>query len=96
MPVRDGGNDVLWAECCITTEEHFGVTRLEGLLIDTRHIPFAKFNAEVALNPGKGIVLTDRNKDLVGLEEHFFAGGHQAAFACVVVNDLYLIKGHAQ
>ena len=50
----------------------------------------------VALDPGEGVLLADRDQHVVALEELIgLAGGDQAAAALVVVDGLDLLEGHA-
>ena len=89
-------NNVLRTKGGVATKEDLGIAGLERPLINLRHIPFAKLDAEIALDPRKGVVLANGNQHLVGLEEDLLAGGDQTALAGVVIHHLDLIEGHAQ
>ena len=64
--------------------------------IDLGHVPLVEFDAAVALDPGKGVLLADRHQHIVagnGLVR--FARGHQRAPALGVVLGLHLLEGDA-
>jgi hypothetical protein len=58
--------------------------------------PLVEFDADVALDPGEGVVLTDGDQHLVALEVGVgFAGRHQAAPSLLVEDRAYLLEGDA-
>ena len=96
MAVRHRPDDVLRAERGVAAEEHFRIGRAEGLGIDLRHVPLVEFDAAVALDPGEGVLLADRDQHVVagdGLVR--LARGHQIAPALGVVFGLHLLEGDA-
>lgn len=89
MTVRYGGNDVFRPESRITAEKHLRNGRLERQGVDYRNLPSAKFDAQVAFDPGKSIFLADGYQHVVGFNKLVgLAGRNQAAFALFVVHQL--------
>src|SRR5579862_979326 len=70
MAVLDRPDDVLRALGGITAEEHAGPRRLESHGIDRRHIPLVERDTDVAFDPGEGILLPDRQDDIVARDDH--------------------------
>ena len=69
MAVFHRPDDVLRAECRIAAEKDLGAGRLKGDLIHLRHVPFVEFDADVALDPRKGVFLADgENHVVAGME----------------------------
>ena len=68
VAVRDGPDDVLWAERGVAAEEDPRECRLHRGLVDDGHVPLAELHAEVAFDPGEGVLLTDREDDVVAFE----------------------------
>ena len=66
VAVLHSPDDVLRAESGITAEKHAGARRLEGALVDDRNVPLVELDAQVALDPREGILLADRQNDIVG------------------------------
>ena len=66
MPMGNCGDHIFRYEGGIASEENAVDGRLEGGFIDHRQIPFPKLDAEVALDPGEGIVLPYGNDDVIG------------------------------
>ena len=71
----------------------FGLVDCEGLRIDLRHVPLVELDADVALDPGEGVLLADRDQHVVAFEMLVrLAGRHQLAAALVVVLGLHLLE----
>ena len=68
VPVLHRPDDVLRAPRGVAAEEHAGAGGLEGGLVDDRHVPLAELDADVALDPGKGVFLADGQDDVVARE----------------------------
>src|SRR5262249_4312350 len=97
VAVRDCPNDVLRAERRVAAEEHARQRASHSGLIDLRHAPLVELDADVALDPRKGVLLADRDKDVVarnGLVR--LAGRHQLAPALRVALGLDLFEGDAR
>ncbi len=45
-----------------------GMGRLEGDGVDHRHAPFVEVDADVALDPGEGVLLADRHQHVVAFD----------------------------
>ena len=69
MAVLDRPDDVLRSERRVAAEEHARPRRLEGRLVDHRHVPLVELDAEVALDPREGVLLADREDHVVAGEE---------------------------
>src|SRR5690606_9080286 len=70
--------------------------RLESGFVDDRHIPLAKFQTDVALDPREGVFLTDGDQHVVAFHEHeVFTGRHQRTFATGVVDGFDFLEFHA-
>src|SRR5437870_3417481 len=65
MPVLHGPDDVLGTPGRVAAEEHAGTRRLHREAIDGRHVVLIEVDADVALDPGKGVLLPDREDDVV-------------------------------
>src|ERR1019366_9115939 len=65
MGVFDGPDDIFRSPGGIAPEEDPGAGGFEGDLIDFRHVVAVELNAEIALDPGEGIVLADRENHVV-------------------------------
>jgi hypothetical protein len=61
------GDDVLRPERRVAAEEDLRQRRLQGLFVQHRHAPLVELEADVALDPGEGVLLADR-------DQHFVAG----------------------
>ena len=70
VPVRDRPDDVLRAERRIASEVHAGAGRRHRRLVDHRHSVPVELDAEVALDPRKGIFLPDRDQHVVAGNVH--------------------------
>ena len=68
MAVRDRPDDVLRAERGVAAEEHLRIGRAEGLRIDLGHVPLVELDAAVALDPGEGVLLADRDQHVVAFD----------------------------
>ena len=97
VAVRDRPDDVLGAEGRVAAEEdvrHASTGR--SSLSSDRQAPLVELDAAVALDPGEGVLLADRDQHVVALEERVgLAGGHELAPALVVVLGLDLLERHA-
>jgi len=96
MAMGNRRNNVLGTKCSVTAKENLGVARLERPFINLRHIPLAKLNTQIALDPRESVVLTNGNEHFIGFKKDFLTGGHQTALAGLVIDHLDLIKRHAQ
>src|SRR6266436_880491 len=96
VAVGDRPDDVLRAECGVAAEEHLRVGRAHGLGIDFGHVPFVEFDADVALDPGKRILLADGDEDIVaGNMLVGFAGRDKVAPAFGIVLGFHLFEDDA-
>ena len=96
VAVRHRPDDVLRPEGGVAAEEHLGVGRAHGPGIDLGHAPLVELDADVALDPGKGVLLADRDQHVVAREMLVgLAGRHQVAAALGVVLGLHLLEQHA-
>ena len=77
VPVGHGPDDVLGAEGRIASEEDVRQGGLEGLQVDDRHAPAIEVEAEVALDPGEGVLLADGDQDVVAGDELVRLAGRQ-------------------
>ena len=74
----------------------FGLVEAMVLVIDLGHVPFVEFDADVALDPGEGVLLADRHQHVVAGDVLIrLAGRHQIAPALGVVFGLHLLEHHA-
>src|SRR5437016_5444190 len=86
VPVRDGPDDVLWAERRIAAEEHVRQARLHRLGVDLGHVPAVELDADIAFDPRERIFLADRDQDIIAWDVGMWlAGRHEAASALLVV-----------
>src|ERR1700730_12877588 len=96
VAVGDCPDDVLRPERGVAAEEYLRSGRAHGLGVDFGHVPFVELDADVALDPGEGVFLADR-------DEHVVAGNvlvglarqHETAPALGVVVGLHLFEGDA-
>src|SRR5213594_421321 len=96
VPVSDGPDNVLGAECRVAAEEHLRLRRLHRDLVHDRHAVRVELDSGVALDPGKGVLLPDRDQDVVALEALIgFSGGNEAASPFLVAHRLYFLESHA-
>ena len=64
--------------------------------IDLGHVPLVELDADVALDPGEGVLLADRHQHVVAFEMLIgLAGRHQVAAALGVVLGLHLLEHDA-
>ena len=96
MAVRHRPDDVLRPEGGVAAEEDLRIGRRHGLGIDLGHVPFVEFDADVALDPGEGVLLADRDQHVVAREVLVgLAGRHQIAAALGVALRLHLLEHDA-
>src|SRR5207253_9450417 len=96
MTVRDGPDDVLWAERRIAAEKHVRQGRAHRFRVDLGHVPAVELDADVALDPWEGILLADRHQHVVAWDMSMrLAGRHQVAPATLVVFGLDLLEQNA-
>ena len=69
MAVLHRPDDVLRAERRVAAEKHLRQRRLKGDLVHLGHVPLVEFDADVALDPGKGVLLADGENHVVAREE---------------------------
>src|SRR5512139_784418 len=68
VAVGHGPDDVLGAERRVASEEDARQRRLQRLRIEHRHAPLVELDADVALDPGKGVLLAHGHQHLVAIE----------------------------
>ena len=86
MTVRHCPDDVLGAKRRVTAEKDFRLHRLQRDLVDDGKSRLVELDARVALDPGKRILLSDRDEHVVAGEMNFrLAGGQQLAAALFVL-----------
>ena len=74
----------------------FGLVEAKVLRVDLGHAPLVEFDADVALDPGEGVLLADRHQHVVAGEMLVgLAGRDQLAAALGVVFRLHLLEGDA-
>ena len=96
VAVGDRPDDVLRAEGGVAAEEHLRMGRGHGLGIDLGHVPLVEFDADVALDPGEGVLLADRDQHVVAGEVLIgLAGRNEVAPALGVVFGLHLLEHDA-
>src|SRR5215831_9698104 len=95
VAVLDRPDDVFRPERSITAEEHLRVRGLEGHLVDYRHVPLVEPDAEVALNPGEGVLLADREDHIVRRKELLARDALGADAALRIELVLHLVELHA-
>src|SRR6267143_2027758 len=86
VAVRNGPDDILRPERGVAAEENIRQARLHRLGIDLGHAPAVEFDADVALDPRKGVLLSYRDQDVVARNVNvgLTAGNEIAATARVV------------
>src|SRR2546421_8422670 len=94
MAVLDRPDDVLRSEGGIAAEEHAGARGLKSHLVDARYVPLVELDAEIALDPREGVLLADRENDIIGGEQHLTeaALARDAAFGIDVIR--HLVEQH--
>ena len=96
VAVGDRPDDVLRAEGGVAAEEYLRMGGRHGLGIDLRHVPFVEFDADVALDPGEGILLADGDQHVVAGEVLIrLAGRNEVAPTLGVVLGLHFLEQHA-
>ena len=83
VAVRDGPDDVLRAERGVAAEEDVRQGRLHGRRVDNGHAPAVELDADVALDPGKGVLLPDRDQHVVAREVHVGLAGRDELAAAL-------------
>src|SRR6266850_4795287 len=69
VPVRHRPDDVLRTEGRVAAEKYVGYRRLERRLVEDGQTPLVELDAALALDPGEGVLLADRDQHVVALEE---------------------------
>ena len=88
-------NYVLWSEGRITTKKHAVATAHHRGLVHDRAVPVVEFDANVALYPREGIVLTDRQHNIIAWN-YFLTGDSTAIDATLVIDFVFhQLKLHA-
>ena len=96
MAVGDRGNDVLGTEGRVAAEKDVRQARLEGHGVDQRHAAVVEGDAEIGLDPGKGVLLADRDQDVVARDMHVgLAGRNKLAATARVRLGLHLLEHDA-
>ncbi len=96
VTMRDGPDDVLRTEGGVTAEEDVWNGRLMRPRLQLRQTPAVELQADVALDPGKGVLLPDGDEDVVaGDVDVRLAGRHELAAALLVLLRRNLFEGHA-
>src|SRR5208282_1827332 len=89
-------DDVLRSERGVAAEEPFGMRRGHGRGVDLGHVPLVEFDAAIAFDPGKGVLLADRDQYVIaGKVLVRLAGPHEIAAALAVAHRLDLLEGDA-
>ena len=65
MAVLDGPDDIFGAKRRVAAEENTLAATHHCRLIDDRAFPFVEFDAEISLDPRKGVVLADCQNHIV-------------------------------
>src|SRR3984893_17099517 len=95
VAVRHGPDDVLRPEGCIAPKEDIGQGRLHRLGVDLWHAPAVEFDPDVALDPREGVLLADRDQDVVAWDVHVgLAGRDEIAATARIVFGLDLLEQH--
>src|SRR5256885_16781412 len=63
-------DDVGWSPRRVAAEEHARAGGFVRDLVDHRHVVLVEPDADVALDPGEGVVLPDGENDLVAWNDH--------------------------
>ena len=97
MAMRSGPNNVLRPKRSVAAKEHPRVAGLERDPVDLGHVPaLVPFQADIALDPGEGILLANGAEHVVALVELIrLARRHQPAATVVVVLRVDLLEDHA-
>ena len=98
VSLRHGGNDVLRAECGVAAEEYSGEGGLKGFVVDYRKAGFVELDADITLDPGKGVGLANGQQDQRAVDrflppdrsEHFGAVRLDSVFNHVELHGLEL------
>src|SRR5580658_4785756 len=95
MAMGYGPDDVFGPEGGITAEEHSGQGRLHRFGVDHRHAPAIEFEADIALDPRKGVLLADGDQHVIARNHDVrLAGRHQIAPALGVTLGPDLLEAH--
>src|SRR5580704_2454399 len=78
VPVLHRPDDVLRPHRGVAAEEDAGQRRLKRDRVYHRHVPLAELESEIALDPGKRILLADRKDDVVARDHYRVDDGRVA------------------
>src|SRR6516165_593008 len=93
--MRYGPDDIFWPERGIAAKEHVRQGRLHCLRVDLWHVPTVELDADVALDPRKGILLADRDQHVVACDVLVgLASRDQIAAPTGIVFGLHLLEQH--
>src|SRR5436309_122117 len=96
VPMGHGPDNVLRPERRVAAEEDLGLSGLHGDLVHHRHAVLVELDAAVPFDPGKGVLLPDRDQDVVALEALIrFSGGNEAASPFLVAHRLHFLEAHS-
>ena len=87
----DGPDDIQRTKSRIAAEEDALAGGFKRGLVDNRGFPLVEFHTDIALDPGEGIVLADRQNDIVARQGDFagLAGvGDLAALVDIILHHL--------
>src|SRR5258705_3227014 len=93
MAVLDCPDDVLWTPCGVAAEEHTASRGFESGLVDDGHVMRIECDADVTLDPGKCVVLSDCQNDFVAGNDDCV--DHGARLPAVVVGPAETFELHA-
>jgi len=87
------GNNILGTKCSVATKKHLAETGLKGDFVNHRHIPLAKYQANITLYPGKGVFLAQGHQYNICFHEHpVFPCRYQTAPTILIVFRGYFFK----
>ena len=96
MAVRDRGDDVLGPKRGVAAEENMSQARLERDWVDGGQAIAPEGDARVALDPGKSVLLADRDQDVVAFDGNVrFARRFKDAAPALVFFRLHLLEHDA-
>ena len=65
MAMLNCPNNILRTPCSVTTDKHTFTCRHKGGSVYYWHIPLAKLNTDIALDPWECVVLANRQNDII-------------------------------
>src|SRR5262249_25004101 len=86
VPMRHGPDDVLGAEGGIAAEEYLRQRGLHSLRIDLWHAPAVELQANVPLDPWKGVLLPDCDEHIIARHVNAWLASRHQAVPTVFIN----------